>query len=204
MSKPTLPAFDPADLAESNATSYPEKFRTANSERWNRRLGDHVGLTNFGVNLTRIVPGAQSSARHAHSKQDEFIWSCRVRSCSRPNEGAQTLRPGMCAASRPLRQRSSLHQQVGRRRHDSGGRRSPRRSTRSAIRHRQSRQGRRRRQVRPYPQGRHGALRRRAGFNNVSGLVCLRPAMAQYSRVMIDNRPSTARSVLHGTRRRAG
>ena len=74
MPKPTLPAFDPADLAESNATSYPEKFRAANSGRWNRRLGDHVGLTNFGVNLTRIVPGAQSSARHAHSRQDEFIW----------------------------------------------------------------------------------------------------------------------------------
>ena len=58
MPKPALPAFDPADLAESNATSYPEKFRADNSRRWNRRLGDHVGLTNFGVNLTRIVPGA--------------------------------------------------------------------------------------------------------------------------------------------------
>ena len=54
MSKPRLPAFDPADIAESNATSYPEKFRAANSDRWNRRLGNHVGLTNFGVNLTRI------------------------------------------------------------------------------------------------------------------------------------------------------
>ena len=63
MSKPRLPAFDPADVAESNATSYPAKFRDDNSRRWNRRLGDHVGLRNFGVNLTRIVPGAQSSAQ---------------------------------------------------------------------------------------------------------------------------------------------
>ena len=97
MPKPTLPAFDPADLAESNATSYPEKFRAANSGRWNRRLGDHVGLTNFGVNLTRIVPGAQSSARHAHSRQDEFIWVVSGEIVLETNEGAQTLRPGMCA-----------------------------------------------------------------------------------------------------------
>lgn len=74
MPKARLPAFDPADLAESNATSYPAAFRGDNSKRWNRRLGDHVGLRNFGVNLTRIVPGGQSSARHAHARQDEFIW----------------------------------------------------------------------------------------------------------------------------------
>jgi uncharacterized cupin superfamily protein len=97
MSKPTLPAFDPADIAESNATSYPEKFRASNSQRWNRRLGDHAGLTNFGVNLTRIVPGGQSSARHAHSKQDEFIWIVSGEVVLETNEGQQTLRPGMCA-----------------------------------------------------------------------------------------------------------
>ena len=101
MPKPTLPAFDPADLAESNATSYPEKFRAANSGRWNRRLGDHVGLTNFGVNLTRIVPGAQSSARHAHSRQDEFIWVVRARSCSRPTRAPRSCGPACAPASRP-------------------------------------------------------------------------------------------------------
>lgn len=47
MSKPRLPAFDPADLTESNATTYPAAFRADNSKRWNRRLGDHVGLKNF-------------------------------------------------------------------------------------------------------------------------------------------------------------
>ena len=74
MRKLRQPAFDPADVAETNFTSYPEPFREANSHRWARRLGDHVGLKNFGVNLVRIEPGAQSSARHAHSRQDEFIW----------------------------------------------------------------------------------------------------------------------------------
>ena len=97
MTKPRLPAFDPADLAESNATSYPDKFKPINSRRWNRRLGDHVGLKNFGVNLTRIEPGAQSSARHAHAKQDEFIWVIEGEVVLETNEGSQTLRPGMCA-----------------------------------------------------------------------------------------------------------
>ena len=46
MSKPRPPAFDPADVAESNATGYPAKFREANSTRWNRRLGNHAGLSN--------------------------------------------------------------------------------------------------------------------------------------------------------------
>ena len=97
MTKPRLPAFDPITLSESNATSYPEKFRADNSRRWNRRLGDHVGLTNFGVNLTRVEPGAQTSARHAHAKQDEFIWVIEGTVVLETNEGAQTLGPGMCA-----------------------------------------------------------------------------------------------------------
>ena len=97
MSKPRLPAFDPKDLPESTATSYPAVFKADNSRRWNRRLGDHVGLKNFGVNLTRVEPGAQSSARHAHAKQDEFIWVVEGEIVLETNEGSQTLRPGMCA-----------------------------------------------------------------------------------------------------------
>jgi len=97
MDKPSLPAFDPKALPESNATSYPEKFKAINSHRWNRRLGDHAGLKNFGVNLTRLEPGAQSSARHAHAKQDEFIWVVEGEVVLETNEGSQTLRPGMCA-----------------------------------------------------------------------------------------------------------
>lgn len=97
MPKPRLPAFDPADLPESNATGYPEKFRAANSQRWNRRLGDHAGLGNFGVNLTRIVPGGQSSARHAHSRQDEFIWVVSGEVVLETDEGRQVLQAGMCA-----------------------------------------------------------------------------------------------------------
>jgi uncharacterized cupin superfamily protein len=97
MTKPIHPAFDPADVPESNATSYPEPFRTQNSRRWNRRLGEHAGLRNFGINLTRLVPGAQSSARHAHARQDEFVWVLSGEVVLETDEGPQTLGAGMCA-----------------------------------------------------------------------------------------------------------
>jgi uncharacterized cupin superfamily protein len=65
--------FKPGDVPESNASSYPEPFRNAQRKRYNRRLGDYAGLKNYGVNLIRVQPGGQSSARHAHSRQDEFV-----------------------------------------------------------------------------------------------------------------------------------
>ena len=95
--KPSMPAFDPADVPESNATSYPEPVRAPNQNRYNRRLGNHVGLRNFGVNLTRIVPGGQSSYRHAHTRQDEFIYVLQGEVVMETNAGAQVLKPGMCA-----------------------------------------------------------------------------------------------------------
>jgi uncharacterized cupin superfamily protein len=89
--------FEALAVAESNATSYPEPYRAANQRRWYRRLGDHAGLTNFGVNLTRIVPGGQSSDRHAHSRQDEFIYVLQGEVELETNAGVELLRPGMCA-----------------------------------------------------------------------------------------------------------
>jgi len=94
---PTLPAFDPLSLPESNATGYPEPYRVDNQQRWNRRLGNHVGLTNFGVNLTRIVPGGQSSALHGHTKQDEFVWVLEGEVVLETARGAQVLQAGQCA-----------------------------------------------------------------------------------------------------------
>jgi uncharacterized cupin superfamily protein len=49
------------------------------------------------VNLSRIEPGGQSAARHAHARQDEFIWIVSGEVVLETNEGRQTLRPGMCA-----------------------------------------------------------------------------------------------------------
>ena len=95
--KPTPPAFDPVEVPESNFTTYPELLRAPNQNRYNRRLGNHAGLKNFGVNLTRIVPGGQSSYRHAHSRQDEFIYVLEGEVVMETDAGAQTLGPGMCA-----------------------------------------------------------------------------------------------------------
>jgi len=89
--------FDPLTLPESNATSYPEPYRAENRRRWNRRLGDRAGLRNFGVNLTRIVPGGQSSHRHAHTRQDEFIYVLEGRVELETDAGTEVLRAGMCA-----------------------------------------------------------------------------------------------------------
>lgn len=84
-------------VSESNFTSYPEPHRAANSMRYNRKLGDHAGLRNFGVNLTRIIPGGQSSYRHAHSRQDEFIFVLEGEVVLETNGGEQILKAGMCA-----------------------------------------------------------------------------------------------------------
>ena len=95
--KPKAPAFDPRDVEESNATGYPEPYRADNQLRYNRRLGNHAGLTNYGVNLTRIVPGGQSSHRHAHTRQDEFVYVLEGEVVLETDSGAQVLKAGMCA-----------------------------------------------------------------------------------------------------------
>lgn len=60
-------------------------------------LGDLFGLTNFGVNLTRLEPGAGSALRHAHTKQDEFIYVLQGYPTLHTDEGLTHLSPGMCA-----------------------------------------------------------------------------------------------------------
>lgn len=89
--------FDPLELPENNATLYPEPFRAANQQRWNRGLGDHAGLTNYGVNITRIVPGGQSSSRHWHSRQDEFVYVLQGEAILETDAGEELLGAGMCA-----------------------------------------------------------------------------------------------------------
>jgi uncharacterized cupin superfamily protein len=93
--KPTLPAFDPAEVPESNFTSYPASLRAANQNR-HSRLGNHAGLKNFGVNLTRIAPGGQSSYRHAHTRQDEFVYVLEGEVVLETNAGTQVLGAGLC------------------------------------------------------------------------------------------------------------
>jgi len=65
--------------------------------RLKRPLGDLFGLANFGVNLTTLAPKAVSSLRHAHSKQDEFVYILQGHPTLHTDEGKTRLSPGMCA-----------------------------------------------------------------------------------------------------------
>ncbi len=81
-------------------SNYPEPFATRMANREKRSLGDIFGLRNFGVNLTRLLPGGQSALRHAHSVQDEFIYILEGSPCLITDAGETILHPGMCAGFR--------------------------------------------------------------------------------------------------------
>ena len=76
---------------------YPEPFNSRMAGREKRPLGDVFALTNFGVNLTRLAPGASSALRHAHSRQDEFIYILQGSPVLHTDTGETQLSPGMCA-----------------------------------------------------------------------------------------------------------
>jgi uncharacterized cupin superfamily protein len=78
-------------------TNYPPIFAARVEGREKRALGDVFGLTNFGVNLTRLNPGAQSSLRHAHTRQDEWVYVLAGTPTLVTDEGETLLGPGMCA-----------------------------------------------------------------------------------------------------------
>ena len=81
-------------------SNYPEPFASRMTGRQKHPLGDLFGLANFGVNLTRLAPNAVSALRHAHSKQDEFIYILQGSPTLQTDEGRIKLAPGMCAGFR--------------------------------------------------------------------------------------------------------
>ena len=83
--------------ARTKPSNYPEPFASMMMGREKRPLGDFFGLTNFGVNLTRLAPNSVSSLRHAHTKQDEFIYILQGHPILHTDEGRTQLSPGMCA-----------------------------------------------------------------------------------------------------------
>lgn len=76
---------------------YPEPFAARVAGRERRALGDAFGLTNFGVNLTRLPPGCMSALRHTHLREDELIYILEGEPVLVTNSGETPLRPGMCA-----------------------------------------------------------------------------------------------------------
>jgi uncharacterized cupin superfamily protein len=78
-------------------SNYPEPYASRMVGREKRALGDVFGLTNFGVNLTRLAPGAVSSLRHSHTRQDEFVYILQGHPTLYTNAGTTPLSPGDCA-----------------------------------------------------------------------------------------------------------
>jgi uncharacterized cupin superfamily protein len=81
----------------AKSSNYPEPFASMMAGRVKRTLGDLFGLTNFGVNLVTLAPGAVSAQRHAHTLQDEFVFVLSGRPTLHTDEGATQLEPGSCA-----------------------------------------------------------------------------------------------------------
>ncbi len=97
MSQVTHPvAVVAAELPERPKPSF-GPFVARLSAREKRVLGDVFGLTNFGVNLTRLPPGAISALRHAHTRQDELVYILEGEPTLVTNAGETRLKSGMAA-----------------------------------------------------------------------------------------------------------
>ncbi|MSP59796.1 MAG: cupin domain-containing protein [Myxococcales bacterium] len=95
-----LPALDPATVTPGTDSSYPEPFRSRVLPREKRALGQALGLRALGVNLTTLHPGAESSMRHWHSGEEEFVDVIEGEVVLRTDGGEQVLTAGMCAGFR--------------------------------------------------------------------------------------------------------
>lgn len=77
-------------------TVYPQPYAPLVEGRAKRKLGDYFGLTNFGVNLTELAPGAISALLHRHAKQDEFVYILEGTPTLYLEEKEYLLNPGDC------------------------------------------------------------------------------------------------------------
>ena len=93
----TSAAIDPTGLKPRTGSSYPAPFAAACAGREKRALGDAFGLTQFGTNLVRLMPGAASSQRHWHSREDELVYVLEGEVVLVTDAGEQVMTPGMCA-----------------------------------------------------------------------------------------------------------
>jgi len=87
-----------ADAApRTKPSNYPPEFAARMAGRTKRPLGDLFGLTNFGVNLTTLEPGAVSALQHRHSRQDEFVYVVEGEAILVAGDDEIILTAGMCA-----------------------------------------------------------------------------------------------------------
>ena len=97
MNKSDVKACVAAEAAGRSTTNYPSPFAERVKGRFKRPLGDLFGIASFGVNLTTLEPGAQSSIKHRHSVQDEFVYVISGELVLAHDDGETLLTAGMCA-----------------------------------------------------------------------------------------------------------
>jgi uncharacterized cupin superfamily protein len=89
--------IDLSGVKSVTGSGYPLPFDAPCAARRRQRLGDAAGLTDFGVNLMRLPPGAWSSQRHWHSSEDEFVYVLEGEVVLVTDAGEEILRAGECA-----------------------------------------------------------------------------------------------------------
>lgn len=92
-----MPKIDIKKILVDTGTTYPAPFRKTVAGRHKQKLGNVVGLTQFGVNLIRLKPGAASALRHWHEQEDEFVYVVEGELTLVENEGETLLRAGEAA-----------------------------------------------------------------------------------------------------------
>ena len=92
-----MPKIDITNVKTESSTGYPPPYRDAVAGRSRQRLGNVVGLDQFGVNLTRLKAGSQSSQRHWHETEDEFVYVLEGELVLCENDGETVLKPGEAA-----------------------------------------------------------------------------------------------------------
>ena len=93
-------ALHVADVPMRIGSGYPAPHDAPCKKRGRRRLSDQFGLMQFGANVLELPPGAWSSQRHWHERQDEFVYVPEGDVTLVTNEGETLLRPGMFAGFR--------------------------------------------------------------------------------------------------------
>jgi uncharacterized cupin superfamily protein len=92
-----MPKIDIGAQPVDARIGYPEPFRQAVAGRERKRLGNAAGLDQFGVNLSRLKPGAASSQRHWHAHEDEFVYMLEGELVLVEDGGETVLKPGDAA-----------------------------------------------------------------------------------------------------------
>ncbi|OYU38586.1 MAG: transcriptional regulator [Pseudorhodobacter sp. PARRP1] len=90
--------LDMAKVPLKTGSIYPAPYAEMMAGRSSLRLGEAGGLTQFGVNLVILQPGALSSLRHWHMAEDEFVMVTQGACVLVQDAGETLMQAGDCVA----------------------------------------------------------------------------------------------------------